>query len=548
MAADSDAPRPAVSPQVDTASPALGADVIPSTSPRPRRSQWFARLPTGGKAFAIISIALLPLALIGVFAVLQTTRATDEVQRAQLRIAAAESARRLAIELIGDTNALRSALVALTRDPLDTPSCARVTGVFAPQYAQGTRFGIFDTAGKLLCGSGVDPLGAALADNKNAVRIIADRGMTLSVPGSGGGHAVVFFPTSFLDAISRPGGDLQNLGAQLVNDGDRLGLRSLVVGSRLDRRKQVSTPIGIGGLALQLEMSSQPITSPLLVAMLLPLLMWAAAAAITWFAVDRLFIRPLRRLQGEIAAYRPGDVLRPAPLGQTQAREIHELRDTFQGLSRTVVDHEADLAEGLVRQTKLTREVHHRVKNNLQVIASLINFHARGAVSPEAAAAYASIQRRVDALAVVHRNHFAEMEENRGLGLRSVIGELSANIRATAPDESHGLGITLEITPFLVSQDVAVAVAFLLTELIELAISCNPAAQIRIAARPDAVEGRAVLRIVSTALIECDALGSALAHRYGRVIEGLSRQLRSKLHHDPLGGSYEISIAILGIE
>jgi hypothetical protein len=29
-------------------------------------------------------------------------------------------------------------------------------------------------------------------------------------------------------------------------------------------------------------------------------------------------------------------------------------------------------------------------------------------------------------------------------------------------------------------------------------------------------------------------------------MEGLSRQLRSKLHHDPLTGAYEISIAVLG--
>ncbi len=510
---------------------------------------WFAHLPTGAKAFAILSMALLPLALIGLIAVLQTTRATDEVQRAQLRIAAAESARRLAIELIGDTNALRSALNALAADPLDTPSCARVTGVFAPQYAEGTRFGIFDRTDKLLCGSTVDARGLMPAPGATAVAVADDRGLTLVLREADRGSAVVFFPAMFLDQISRPGGELTDLGVRLVNDGQELTLRSLVSLGPLEVRRQVSVPIGVGGLALEMEITSQPITSSVMVAMLLPLLMWAAAAAITWFAVDRLFIRPLRHLQGEIAAYRPGEVLRPAGLERVQAREIGELQQTFLALSRTVVDHEAGLAEGLVRQTKLTREVHHRVKNNLQVIASLINFHARGAVSPEAAAAYASIQRRVDALAVVHRNHFAEMEESRGLGLRSVIGELSANIRATAPDESNGLGITLEVTPFLVSQDTAVAVAFLLTEIIELALSCNPAPQIRISTRADAADaGRALLRVVSAALIESEALTDALTHRYGRVIEGLSRQLRSKLHHDPLIGAYEISILVNGIE
>ena len=43
-----------------------------------------------------------------------------------------------------------------------------------------------------------------------------------------------------------------------------------------------------------------------------------------------------------------------------------------------------------------------------------------------------------------------------------------------------------------------------------------------------------------------DALRKILTERYGRVIEGLSRQLRAKLHHDPLVGAYEITIAVSG--
>ncbi|WP_353739235.1 histidine kinase dimerization/phosphoacceptor domain -containing protein [Sphingomonas sp. NIBR02145] len=229
------------------------------------------------------------------------------------------------------------------------------------------------------------------------------------------------------------------------------------------------------------------------------------------------------------------------------AAEIRELGDTFREISRTVKEHEAGLAEGLVRQTKLTREVHHRVKNNLQVIASLINFHARSAKSDEATEAYASIQRRVDALAVVHRHHYAELEENRGLDVRSVIGELAANIRATAPERAQGLGVTLDISPVLVNQDVAIAVAFLLTEIVELAMNCHPAAQIRISIKPiPDDEHRALLRVSSPALVESTALETLVESRYGRIIGGLARQLRTKLHHDPLTGAYEAAIAITG--
>jgi two-component sensor histidine kinase len=198
-----------------------------------------------------------------------------------------------------------------------------------------------------------------------------------------------------------------------------------------------------------------------------------------------------------------------------------------------------------VRQTRLTREVHHRVKNNLQVISSLINFHARGAQSAEAAIAYASIQRRVDALAVVHRYHFAEMEENRGVGLRAVLGELASNIRATAAEGTRP-GITLDVMPAYATQDTAVAVAFLVTELIELAVTCDPEAKLAISLRQGGEMARATLRVVSRALCDSDCMREGLSSRYGRVIEGLTRQMRSALHYDPLLGAYEIAITITG--
>ena len=53
----------------------------------------------------------------------------------------------------------------------------------------------------------------------------------------------------------------------------------------------------------------------------------------------------------------------------------------------------------------------------------------------------------------------------------------------------------------------------------------------------------AILRATSPALVESENLESLFASRYGRIILGLSRQLRAPLHHDPLTGAYEIVIA-----
>jgi two-component sensor histidine kinase len=507
------------------------------------------RWPTGAKLLVILSIALLPLAVIAVFATLRITQIADTEARAGLRVAAAESSRAIAIELIGDMTALRAAVDALERDPRDTPSCARVQGVFAQQVTSGAAFAVFDRRGRLLCGTGFGGAHETARVAREAAvsaRIVSDRGLLLGVVGrSRRITAAAFFPTDFLADLSRPSGFTPAYSATLLHEDEALELQPLKRESALERRQGSRTELRIGGLKLAMEVRTAPITSPLVIALLLPLVMWVAAAGIAWFVVDRLLVRPLRQLRAHVAAFMPGEEPDVALVRALPAQELRELGDTFRALTRTVAIHEAGLAEGLVRQTKLTREVHHRVKNNLQVISSLINFHARGAKTPEASQAYSSIQRRVDALAVVHRNHFAEMEDNRGLGLRPMLGELASNIRATEREGTQ-LRIQLDTDPYLVTQDVAVAVAFIVTELIELALLCDPGAQLRLSVKEAADPMRATLRVSSRALIESPELRDGLATRFGRVLEGLSRQLRAPLHHDPLAGAYEITIAVLG--
>lgn len=509
---------------------------------------WLGRMPTGAKVFLILSVALLPLAVIAFFATLRTAQVAEEATSGRMRVSASESARKLAIELVGDMTALRVTLDALETDPGDAPSCARAQGVFAPQAALGTRFSIVDMRGRLICGTPLPETawpGPRTAERPVAAMLVGD-GLTLAITSrSGRSQAAAYFPSAVLAATARPSADATPYGERLTLDDDTLVLTDLPDGPVLERRRTLSTPIGFSGIVLETQVRSVPITPPVLVALILPFAMWAAAAGIAWFVVDRLLIRALRQLRARVANFVPGEEIGPGVTNTLPAMEIRELGETFRAISGTVAAHEAGLAEGLVRQTRLTREVHHRVKNNLQVISSLINFHARAARSVEATQAYASIQRRVDALAVVHRHHFAELEENRGLSLRSVIGELASSIRATAPEDTK-LGIALDVQPFLATQDTAIAIAFLITEIVELALTVDPAAQVRISLVEGEVSGRPLLRIASPALAEQDTLRGLIAERYGRVIEGLSRQLRSKLRHEPVAGAFEIAVAALG--
>jgi two-component sensor histidine kinase len=226
------------------------------------------------------------------------------------------------------------------------------------------------------------------------------------------------------------------------------------------------------------------------------------------------------------------------------SHEIRDLADSFAAAATRIQAHEGELEEGLARQTKLTREVHHRVKNNLQVVSSLINLHARGAEGP-VADAYAAIQRRVDALAVVHRNHYAELEENRGVAIRALAGELATSLRASAPAAATGMPIALNMTDAYVTQDIAVPVAFLITEVVELLMYCNPQGPVLISLEATDDPRRADLRIETVGMA-----GGAIADhpglaRFDRVVTGIARQFRAPLSQDLQAGRFEIRIPTL---
>ncbi|HEY0468614.1 MAG TPA: PAS domain S-box protein, partial [Polyangiaceae bacterium] len=143
-------------------------------------------------------------------------------------------------------------------------------------------------------------------------------------------------------------------------------------------------------------------------------------------------LNPLHSSEGDFLLSSVVDISERKRAEREREALLGQFKELNTELERRVQTRTVDLSTALQEREVLLQEVHHRVKNNLQVVASLINLHARGAKNDDIAAAYASIQRRVDALSVVHRNHFAELEENRGVALKPLISELATNLRATA--------------------------------------------------------------------------------------------------------------------
>ena len=502
--------------------------------------------------FLILTAALLPLGLIALFASLQTANSSRLVRQSDAQLSATAVAGQISGMIARNALALRGAASEVVAAPHDRALCHRIPDRLQRADGNPVRFAIFDARGKLLCSTRGFKPAAELAPSQELgteVRLI-DYGDALRfrVGGSDSGTvAIGQFSLNTVARVAHPASYIDGTYVLQLHQGDALMpiASGVIAQGPISRTFDVSAPVANGQLSIELMVRAAPFTAIEILLVLLPILMWVAAALIGWFVVERVLLRPLGLMQRAITDYKAGDPLLVLPALTTPALEIRRLGDAFQRVTQTIARHEIELEEGLSRQTRLTREVHHRVKNNLQIVASLINIHARGVETEEASAAYASIQRRVDALAVVHRNHFAELEENRGLNLRGLIGELASNLRATAPSDAASLAISLDIMPANASQDVAVPVAFLITEIVELVMTQDPGGTIAIELRPATVPNRAVLSITAAGLRDRIRLTDGKQDRIGRILEGLARQLRAPLLGDGAIGQYAIEIAII---
>ncbi|HUE79271.1 MAG TPA: sensor histidine kinase [Sphingomicrobium sp.] len=492
-------------------------------------SSRFAALPTAAKLLLILSAAMLPIGIALVWLAESGIRAADQVSRGRTDEQARTAAR--AIESLIARNALALRIAAngaLAGGPAGACDRAQRSLAVAPGVAQ--QFELNRPDGTQLCAVGeiTEPADLTLvAPGDIRLRVAPAADALILRVGVIGGMATGSIPAAEMRsaALERH----STIETLMIDDGRRR-LRLIQGGAADDRDRGLSVsewPLGNDEITVRIRAKVPLITTVDRLMLLLPFLMWITAALISWLLVTRLLIRPLRRLERAVTRLQPGDGANVLPDKLGPATEIQELRDAFaRGLER-IEQSEQEMADALDGQRRLVREVHHRVKNNLQVVASLLNIHGRTAETPEARAAYAAIGRRVGALSIVHRNHFAEMEDNRGIAVRPLLSELAAELRAGAPESARALSIDLELESVYTTQDVAVAVAFLVTEIIEHAMLRAPEEPVEVALRRSS-ELTARLEICSPVLVPDDAKTPEKV-QLERVIAGLAKQLRSTL-------------------
>lgn len=506
-----------------------------------RRPSPLERWPTGVVLLLLLTAALFPLGLVLAWVADQNVRETERALLERSDLQGVDAAKAIESLVARNVLALRIAASSAMHSNRSDP-CAAAARSLSSSPAVAQQFRLRDEQGTAIC-----TVGSFQSERDNlyvapgAVRVwVSPQGLIHYRVGVVGGMATgVLSPADLKKAVAESQNNIRRL---TVSDGtnELLILESSAPGGSartLDRAHMVSS----GQLQVRAVTLVERTALRDRVLMLLPLLMWVAATLLSWLLVRRLLLKPLAQLQTAVTVYQPGDQGLELPTKFGAATEIRDVSLAFERAVDRIEGAEREALDALEGQRRLVREVHHRVKNNLQVVASLLSIHGRSAERPEAKAAYSAIGRRVDALSVVHRHHYAEMEDNRGIALRPLITELAADLRSSAPVEARGMRIDLDLDAPSTTQDVAVAAAFLITEIVEYAMLRRPEENVEISLRRDN-ELTATLAISSAVLVNSSDPEDVARTQFERIVEGLARQLRSPL--DRKLGRYAVTLPI----
>ena len=200
-------------------------------------------------------------------------------------------------------------------------------------------------------------------------------------------------------------------------------------------------------------------------ALFMPLLAWFLAFTAVMWVSERVVIRWLNYLERVAAIYAKGRFsVRPVQAMNAPA-EIRVLARTLDELAESIVARDAALTASLEEKDALMREIHHRVKNNLQIISSLLSMQQRALTDPASKAAVGDTRQRISALALIYRTLY-QSDDLRYADARIFLTELVGQLVASESGRGQLVTSSVEADSLVVDPDKLAPLALWLVEAV----------------------------------------------------------------------------------
>lgn len=251
----------------------------------------------------------------------------------------------------------------------------------------------------------------------------------------------------------------------------------------------------------------------------------ALGGAAVFIGAGHAVTRPLARLRAAVARWRAG-----APLEiegrENLPEELRDLAEAFRDGAAALADRDAALSAAVDRAEVLAEEVHHRVKNNLQIVSSLLALQAGRVSDPAARIEFEATRDRVAALATLHRHMYVH-HDPEAIDLSAFLQELGEQLFAAVGERpGRRIRLTVEASPLRIASDQAVPLTLLITEAVSVALKHG---------FPGARRGHVAIRLAATSAraqltVEDDGTWPRAEDRLrASLMRGFARQLGGEL-------------------
>ena len=212
------------------------------------------------------------------------------------------------------------------------------------------------------------------------------------------------------------------------------------------------------------------------------------------------------RVAGETIGYLNVDGSRPGQFSQADARRLEafaqhaatalENARLYEQAQREIAERkraEEQLKTSLAEKEVLLKEVHHRVKNNLQVISSLLHLQSKQIKDPEALGMFLESQYRVRSMALVHERLY-QSEDLSGVDAAEYFRDLASYLRRSYGATSSQVSLKVDVDPVSLGIDMAIPCGLIVSELVSNALKH---------AFPDGRRGQILVRLYQSPGNQC---------------------------------------------
>ena len=475
---------------------------------------WFSAHGLVLRVVAFLTIALMPIGLIAIYQTAEFQRET--LRRSELSLLALTAQAGAPVEQTIERAFGVAEALGVVIDELDDPaSCSS----YLDRYIEGRRLyamiGLVDPDGTMRCSSLAGPLDMRdtgiwkqMSATPSAIVTLSQRPEIADEPvinvaspieesGRFMGYVQLAIPQRRIAApsgliaaerrpiqlvtynelgeqltVQNPDRPLDSLLPEGFDLSSRTGLRGTATAATSpqgERLVYAMTPLVTGEVfALGIWPASEGFASTLLPS-LFPILMWGASLLVAYYAIHRLVIRHVSRLGRSMRRFGANRQLPSQASTGDMSRELREIEGEFVQMAGNILQDEARLEDQLRERGILLKEVHHRVKNNLQLISSIMSMQMRRTPDATTREILSRLQDRVLGLATIHRTLYESQDVGRVNAAR-LLREIVAQ-QGAASGAGPELTTRLDLEDLELLPDQAVPLSLLTSEALANALS-----------------------------------------------------------------------------